>query len=322
MTDKGFSPEKFIDRDAEQELFTGLLKFQDDSRLLTICDAGGRGKSSLLKQLRYKCGWHHDPPMLASLVPLDQLSDHTPYILIKKIKEELFKFADEFEVDLHFSRFDELDEARASSNFEPFRTHTPTSPIEGRVYAPSANIRGGVQSGTIGTVIYQHIEQAQSVSAGSTENWNATKEDVARRECVKAFFEDLKQICDTRPVVIFLDSWDSSNPDLQEWIVSRIVRPLCFDTDNRPERFVLVLAGRELPDFKQRLGNETRFKQLVRSIESLGAWEESHVKAFLQAYGYEDLSKEAFTVQLVHSRLKLGWSLIAALQLAEDIQAS
>jgi hypothetical protein len=320
MTDKGFSPDKFIDREAEQELFNELLKFQD-ARLLTICDAGGRGKSSLLKQLRYKCGWQHDPPLLASLVHLDQLSDHTPFSLIAEIKSELTKFADTFGLESHFTMFDELDEARSSGNFEPFRNRTPTGQTEGRIDARGANIRGGVQSGTIGTVIYQHIEHAQSVSAGSTEDWSATKEDIARRECVKAFFEDLKHICATQPIVVLLDSWERSNEDLQEWIVNRIVRPLCFDTDNRPDKFSLVLAGRKLPDFKQLLRDEFRHNKLVKSIESLGAWEEEHVKAFLQAYGYEDLSEEEFTVSLICSRLKSGWSLINALEVAKNLRA-
>jgi hypothetical protein len=246
MINKGFAPERFIDREAEQELFEELLKFQDDSRLLTIRDEGGRGKSSLLKMLTYRCGWQHDPPILASLVALDQMSDHTPFTLIMEIEKELAKSAHVFGVDSRFIRFHTLNEARVSRDFTPFRTHTLSD----------LTLQGASDD---------------ILSPLSNENWSAEKEEIARRACVEAFLEDLRRLCDTQPVVALMDSWERSNPILQEWIINRIVLPLCFDSDNRPDKFILVLAGRELPDFKLRLG-EARYQGLVKSIESLGTW--------------------------------------------------
>jgi hypothetical protein len=306
MTDKGFSPEKFIDREAEQELFDELLKFQE-ARLLTIRDAGGRGKSSLLKMLEYKCIWQHVPPTPVSLVPLDQLPDLTPFALISDIREKLSA--------LSFTEFDRLNAARASRDFSRFRT--PSGPVQGSVYVDGASVSGSA----IGTGY--GMQQGENIQSfiGATSDWSIEQEEIALRACVKAFFEDLKQICDMRPVVVLLDSWERSSATLREWMVNRIVLPLCFDTDNRPQRFALVLAGRELPDFKQWLGDEARYNKLVKSIESLGVWEENHVRVFLQAHGYEGLDDE--DIGYLCSSINRGTlSLESTLRLSEMLRSS
>jgi hypothetical protein len=305
---KEFSPERFIDREAEREIFKELTKFQD-ARLLTICDKGGSGKSSLLHQLKYDCGWIYDPPILASLVPLEQLSDQIPFALVAKIKKELTSFADELDQELRFPRFNRLNDALRAKDYEPFSTL-----IEFRSHNTEIQSASGKQTGDDILAWRPHNPTAD------TKVWNTDKEDTARRECIRAFFEDLRQICDTQRVILLLDTWERSESVLQEWIISRIVRSLCFNRETRPTNFSLVLAGRELPNFKQRLGDEDRYKELVRSIESLGSWEVNHVKHFLQANGYEDLSKEDFSVELIYDRLRSGLSLVEALQLANLIQ--
>jgi hypothetical protein len=309
MIDKGFSPEKFIDREAEQELFEELLhKFQDDSRLLTICDAGGRGKSSLLKRLEYNCLWQHDPPTPVSLIPLDQLDDPTDFALVRSIRRKLGESVEDFGLELPFTSFDQLDDARVNRDPEPFRTRTGS--IQGMAYAQGATIRGG----TVGGVV-QQVEHAEHVTVGSFGGWSTEHDDMARRECIKAFFEDLKHICRVQPVVVLLDTWENSLAD-REFILNRIVRPLCFDTKNRPEKFYLVLAGREVPDFRIRL-NEAKYRKLVKSIESLGEWEERHVKDFLRAYGYENLKDE--DIGYLCSKLRSGTlSLEKALQMVAE----
>jgi hypothetical protein len=260
-----FDPGTFINREAEQELFEELLAFQDDARVLTILAPAGMGKSILLKKFRHNCKWFHDPPILTSLVPLDQLSEQTPFTLITKVENDLIKFADEVGLEVRFPRFERLNDALRAKDFVPFLT------IRDRRLHDI-----GIKSRTEGT------------SAGSSESWSAAKDDIARRECIKAFCEELYQIASAQPVIVLLDSWERSDSDLQEWILARVVRPLCFDLENRPAKFGLVLAGRELPDFRQRVGGEA-YNRLVKSVMSLRLWEERHVRAFLQAHGYEDL---------------------------------
>src|SRR5215217_3656805 len=160
MTDQEYSPEKFIDREDERLLFHQLLKFQDDARLLTICDAGARGKSTLLKHLRYECGWHHEPSKLAGLVLLNEFSDYSRFDFVTQLKKDLTDFAGEYSLKLRFPKFDRLDRARSNSDFAPFRTLLdPDAPD------PDAPTRA---------------------DAGSAEGWNQYKEDTARRECVRS----------------------------------------------------------------------------------------------------------------------------------------
>jgi hypothetical protein len=290
----------------EQELFDELLKFQDDSRLLTIRDAGGRGKSSLLKMLEYKCIWRHDPPTPVSLVSLDQLPDNHPFILVYDIRDKLST--------LRFTEFDRLNAARVSRDFSKFSA--PSGPVEGRVHASGASMGGSAMVAGVG--MQQQGEKIQNIFSGGSD-WSAEQEDVARRACVEAFFEDLKRICSEQKLVVLLDSWERSNTRLQEWILSDLVLPHLFNIENRPQRFVLVLAGRELPDFEVRLG-EARYQRLVKSIESLGMWEENHVKAFLQAHGFEGLDDE--DVRDLCSLIKRGTlSLESALRMVELIKA-
>jgi hypothetical protein len=307
MINKGFAPEKFIDRELEQEFFDELLKFQDDSRLLTIRDAGGRGKSSLLKMLEYKCIWQHDPSTPVSLVPLDQLPGNHPFVLINDIREKLSK--------LSFTEFDRLNAARASRDFSKF--NAPSGPVQGSVYAHGANVSGSAMVTGVGMQ-----QQGQNIQnfIGATSDWvNAEQEEIARRACIEAFFNDLKRICSEQKLVVLLDSWENSNTRLQEWILSDFILPLCFDMDNRPQRFVLVLAGRELPNFEVRLG-EAKYQKLVKSIKHLGTWEENHVKAFLQAHGYEGLNDE--DIRDLCSLIKRGTlSLESALRMVELIKA-
>lgn len=45
MAAKQFDPQKFIDREFEQELFEELLQLKDPARILAIKDDGGMGKA-------------------------------------------------------------------------------------------------------------------------------------------------------------------------------------------------------------------------------------------------------------------------------------
>ena len=54
----------FINREVEREVFHQMLRFEDNARLLTFMDSGGRGKSFLLKQLQYECNFIYDIPAM------------------------------------------------------------------------------------------------------------------------------------------------------------------------------------------------------------------------------------------------------------------
>src|SRR5436309_2718031 len=92
MPDKRFHPQKFIDREFEQELFEELLQFKNHARILAIKDAGGMGKSQLLQKFQYRCRTAGRPRIPVSLVDLGQLPDQSPLSLVQQIEKELTAF--------------------------------------------------------------------------------------------------------------------------------------------------------------------------------------------------------------------------------------
>lgn len=297
------SGKKFIDREVDQENFRELLQFRDEARLLVVSDKGGRGKSTLLKKLKYICEWENDPEIPVSLIPLDQFPDNDPFILLTAVRNDL--------KSIQFGRFDELNNARTFHDLSKFTGSLAT--IRGTADFREAHI-GGYRPVAGGTV--QYIEYAEQVS--SRVDWTPEMEEFARHECIKAFFDDLKQISKKQPVVVLLDSVDErSNADLREWIFRELIRRYCLDRETRPARFILVLAGRDLPDFKNLLG-EMKFNMLVKSAGSLN-WEEDHVRDFLQLNGYAEMSAE--DIQAVYRKIREGWPLTKALELAALLQS-
>ena len=77
-----------IDRDAEAELFRELLQLKDQRRLFLISDGEQRGKTTLLRKLKYQCDWD-TPRIPCALVKLDELPDNHHYALIEAIYDEL-----------------------------------------------------------------------------------------------------------------------------------------------------------------------------------------------------------------------------------------
>jgi hypothetical protein len=111
MTSKEFDPQKFIDREFEQELFEDLLLFNDRARILAIRDAGGMGKSQLLEKFHYRCRTVK-PRTPVSLIALDQLGGSTPLFLVRKIREHLSAYG------IEFPSFTRYEAARMSADFD------------------------------------------------------------------------------------------------------------------------------------------------------------------------------------------------------------
>ena len=58
-----------------------------------------------------------------------------------------------------------------------------------------------------------------------------------------------------------------------------------FDIENRPEKLILVLAGREIPDFEYNWPPED-CETIVESVKKLGTWERKHVEKCLRVHGF------------------------------------
>ncbi len=294
-----FHPKHTVDRTVEQDEFHKLLQFTDAARLLAIRDKQGTGKSTLLRRLQYNCQWNITPRMPANLIQLEEPTVNTPFILIEKIRKGSFK-------TLPFKHFDECNKMRLTKNFALFTGPAPA--YSGAVYAQGANL-GGTNNLVSGQTVTTPQAQNMTINLGNgTGDWGLEQEEFAREECIKAFFADLKALGDQQPLVILLDSYERCDPDLQQWLLNDLLWPLCLDVPIRPAKVILVIAGRELPDF-------SLHDQRVRSRESLAMWEEDHVNDFLRLHGYDDLDDD--DVDLVWDAIRRGKSIATALKMAD-----
>jgi hypothetical protein len=274
-------PENLVDRSSELDEFSSMLRFENEARLLTVCDEQGTGKTELLRILEYNCKYRLQPRVSVSRVLLDDKEITDTFTFVKRIREQLHKSA--------FPRFDYYESARLNHYWAPFAPAVPGSP------------RG---------------ESKGPEDFPSSQQWaSADQEPKAQQQCVQAFLEDLRDLADAQPITLLVDTFENHMqiPGLQTWIIDELVWPLCVDED-RPQKFVLVLAGRKLPNFPALLPEERA--QLVASRNSL-TWEDDHVRDFLALHGYGALPEE--DVQFVCGRVQQGFSISRALKLAEAL---
>lgn len=269
MADKQFDPEKFIDRDFEQDLFEDLLQFKDQARILAIEDKGGMGKSQLLQKFQYRCRAVRHARIPVSLVDLAQLPDRSPLSLVQHIEKDLSAFY------LEFPTFARLEAARRSHDF---------TTIRGTVDLRSANL-SQAQVKTAGVI----IEQAGPVTMSpTTVTFTPEQQAMAQELCVQAFLTDLLNHCNQQLVVIILDAYEEciqKAEALHAWLLERVLEPYCFDVAKRPTQLVVVIAGREIPRFHQRWLRE-ECKSIVKSVHALGKWQPAHVEECLHVHGF------------------------------------
>jgi len=290
----------FIDREVEREIFHQMLSFKNNARLLTFRDNGGRGKSALLKQLQYECRYIEDIP--ASLISFDGFIV-AGFDLVKAIREDLKKFG-----SIEFNKFDTLDNARMLKDPAPFTDLVSSD--SGVVKAEQAEVKDrAIVAGRVDLII-QNVERS---TLKQHEQWpNEDYEEFAREHCIAAFFEDLKNICKEKPVVILLDAWERCEETLQGWILQPMLQNLCFDVSERPAKLIFVLAGRTMPPLKEKLRDS--YSNLVVSREKLSEWSFEHMKEFLKAHGYMSLDDETISIltRQVNEGKSLAWALTVA----------
>ena len=278
MADSNFDPNKFIDREFEQELFEELLKFETSARILAIRDTGGMGKSHLLEKLQYRCRTVK-PRTPISLIALDQLPDCSPFYLVKMIAEHLDAF------NIKFDNFTKYENARLSADFRVISSST---------YLQHANF-GGASDVTIANTVFKNTTVSKVNLRSQTIRLNPDQEKTAREVVVGSFFDDLKKYCNKQPIVIMLDSYEKCDVGLQKWIVHHLLEKYFFSTPLLSCRLTLIVAGRELPVFTARWSEEDCDK-VVKSIKELRKWQKKHVEECLRIHGfiYEQPDVDAF----------------------------
>ncbi len=287
-------PGDFINRKAEQEIFENLVLANDDAPLLVIKDKRGTGKSTLLEMLHYKC--KYTVGCAVGSVQLDTPDINSPFVFIERLRESIG-------INQACEQFDRFNEARVGKVASVFSSGPPLS-VHGTVAAGQAAFSGASTE----------IIGAQVNYYGGGGEWSSAQEEQARRRCIKAFFDDLKSVNDETQLVILLDSYDRCTGDLKSWVIDEFVRTLCF-LNTRPRKLLMVLAGRDLPDFMGLL--QDRYVKLVRSSCPLSGWKKEHVQDFLRVHGFETLSDA--DLNTVWEKIQNGFSIQQALLLAEAL---
>jgi hypothetical protein len=266
MIERSFDLEKFIDREFEQELFENLLRLHDDSRILAICAGGGMGKSSLLEKFQYRCRVVR-PRIPVSLVPLDQLPGASPLAIIRLIVRDLSALGADF------SMFTQYERARLAGDFLSIRALIDLDRASFRD-ASDVHIRG------------INVERTERVFiTGRVTKLTAEQDSVAQEASASAFFADLKHHCTDHTTVIMLDAYERCDKQIQKWILEHFLEQVCFNVEQRPMRLVVVIAGRELPNFKYHWAPEDCLS-IVRSVNQMSTWERKHVEECLRVHGY------------------------------------
>jgi len=287
------SEERFVDFDDDQTLFKGMLEFKDDCRILLIEDGGARGKSTFLERLKEVCLLEIEPSVPVSLVTLDtkeaKQHQNDPLLILDIIRTDLK------DLGIELATFAKLNKARASKDSEAFSVSSAAAGRGfGTVDARNARVEGsGIAAGTYIANNYSPLT-----------DWNDAMERQAREECIEAFFGDLKLVAKDQTTVLLLDCLDEkADKNLRTWITDKFIHRLLKDPNGWPLRFVMVLAGRELPP----LLRAERFEARLRSALGLN-WKVEHVRDFLKRKGHTALSD--LELNMLSERLRNGASLI------------
>jgi hypothetical protein len=287
-----------IDREAEAELFRELLQFADQRRLFLISDRKHRGKTTLLRKLKYQCDWSN-PRIACALVRLDDLQDSNPYALVEAVYEELQL------AGVAFAAFQQYRDAIRRRDAAPFVS-------QGSANFGGAYITGGQAAG----VIANYKVAAETVVVNTaTAAWDPGLETYAREAAIREFFRELREACRTQTVVCLLDTVDEqANRTLVSWVLEKFVRAQLLDSPNPPDRLLLALAGRSeqslFPPYRR------NYPQRVHSLEGLGAWSNEHVRAFLELNrpaGATQWPPTDVEIEFLRTRINSGDTLYRAL---------
>ena len=274
MAAQDFDPTKFIDREFETELFENLLQCKDQTRVLAIKDSGGMGKSQLLAKLVYRCRTVK-PRTPVSLIALDQLGENNSSIgLVRQMVHDLES------MDVNFPHFDTYNDALRSGDYTPFKSIID---LRGATFAGAKDVH-------LAAFDVQHADSAQfHYHTTGTPTLTPKQQETAEEVCIDWFFKELKDSDQAdpahRPVVVMLDAYERCEKKLQNWIEDEILEHYVFNLDKRPDRFLLVVAGREIPAFDRRWATED-VKAFVSSVNQLGKWTRAHVEKCLKVHGF------------------------------------
>jgi hypothetical protein len=205
--------------------------------------------------------------------------------LIQEMARQLRSFG------LSFPAFEQLEVARAAGDFGPFRARMY---IKENKFQDVEDIRISgvmVNSGDVKT-INVHAERVE---------FTPEQANLAQEASIRAFFDDLRSYCSDSPVVVLLDTYEKSTPQVRTWIQEFFLERFFFDLEQRPQRLVTVIAGQETPAFQQ-LWSRHMCELVARIVPQLSAWEREHIEAYCRALGLAD----AKVIKPIYQLVQMG----------------
>ncbi|SRR6266508_154797 len=295
----GIDVTKIIDREAEAEIFAGMLRCDTPRRVLVVSDKNGMGKSVLLRRLRYLCDYIHDIPV--ALIPFEEFTSRPDlFAIIRPLRKDLSAGGVAFPI------FDDLNLARTFRDTARFSERLRS--VQGAVDLRGARVSGPAR--VAGTLF--DIGRAENVNV-TPPPWDEEAESTARARCIEVFLGDLMTCSQERPVVLLFDTVEQASEELRRWLFLELVHKRVL-LDWKRHKLIVVLAGQGVAELLEgRLRPEHR--ECIEPIASLSSWGLLHVDQFLKVHGFNTLDQTQ--IAFIHRALGEGHTLTYALALAK-----
>jgi hypothetical protein len=299
MTDR---PDEWmiVDRDPESKVLERLLTFETMHRILIVSDGDGRGKTDLLRKLRWQCESQFDRPVPVALFNFeDERVSH--FDVVVELARQLSTGSEPVE----FPRFDELAAALDAPDQRAFAEAVARA-LKGTVHINASNAQLEDEAKVIGAQV-----NIASVSFGARP-WDDKAAKLAQSRCIEAFLADLGAAGHDRPIVVLIDTVNAADSELRRWLVRQLLVEKLL-TEWQDHQVLFVLAGRDIDSLVQGLNESQR--QRLESAPRLSGWTKDEVQAFLAVHGYPNLSEQGVATMV--TAIEQGTSLHIVKQLAE-----
>lgn len=268
-----------IDCEWEQQTFLDLIKFDTSERIFAIEDRLKMGKSQLLKKLKQLCD---EQRLFATLISPEGLLSLSPHAFVSKIVNDLAPTPTLRE--RYFPRFDRLEAARTFGDVHSIFT---SRTIRSEIFLEEANFEKARDVDIIGNQTKIGAVKHFHASSG-TAQLTAEQESRALNESIKAFFNDLTDLCNKHKTIFLIDAYEKFSEDslFEDWLLDDFLEHLFLNQESRPDKLLLVIAGRKLPEFDDQ-GWIKQPEHLVRIIKQIGRWKREHVAECMRREGLE-----------------------------------
>ncbi len=242
----------FINRKDEIDLFQKMLTGGILERILALVVKPEHGKSSLLNYFQMLCQQQNIP---VALIDFDERQGDIVHY---------WKFVRTVCDDLGPNNFSEVDtaERRSQAGFTPiFETKSGHGGID-------FGTKGKFTEADIENVIGRDFIQTGDITTFyGSENQTKAHKEKTMYEIGRAFKLGISRLCQTRQVVLILDTYEQSAEETRKWITEWIFTPFL----NFHSNLIIVIAGRPGPVLYDFISRPTPIKNLIFCCESLSS---------------------------------------------------